>query len=223
MQLYLKQEELVGYIAKQLSHNFPLGDSYEQLCAEIWRGLPLALERVDYCFSRSKAKYFQTDGVASFSPLVTDQYAMFLYFLANTIYLETANTVIADQLYALNKMLHGIDVFYQVELPKVFLFVHSVGTVLGRAKYGEGLVVYQGVTVGGDLKLDYPTIGKGVGLFSNCSVIGASVLGDGVAVSARTTIINDVIPPGKVCFGQHPNLQCKQSKTNIQERYFLDI
>lgn len=223
MQLYLKPEPLADYIAKQLFNSFPVGDSHEQVRAEIWRGLPQALERVEYCFSRSKAKYFQKDGEAFFSPLMTDQYAMFLYFLANTIYNETANVGLADRLYALNKMLHGIDVFYQVELPKVFLFVHSVGTVLGRAKYGEGLVVYQGVTVGGNMKLDYPSIGKGVALFSNCSVIGAAVLGDDVAVSARSVILNDVIPAGQVCFGQHPNVQCKKSKSNIQERFFSDF
>lgn len=58
--------------------------------------------------------------------------------------------------------------------------MHSVGTVLGRANYGEGLVVYQGVNVGGDLRLNFPTIGKGIDLikfYKDLPLIVAVVFG----------------------------------------------
>ena len=45
-----------------------------------------------------------------------------------------------DKLFLLNKALHGCDIYYEVALPSVFLLVHPLGTVLGRASrmFGPG-------------------------------------------------------------------------------------
>jgi serine O-acetyltransferase len=222
MKLFLDHDALVDYVSRQLCNCFPCGVE-SQTRQEIGRAMPKALDRTEYCFSRIKAKYFQQEGVAFFSPLNTDQYAMFLYLLANTVFCELQNQAVADRLYALNKMLHSIDAYYQVALPKVFLFVHSVGTVLGRASYGEGLVVYQGVTVGGNLKYEYPVIGRGAALFSNCSVLGRSDLGDGVMVAARSLLMDVAVPSGHVCFGMHPEVRWKQTQSNVLDRYFINV
>ena len=44
---------------------------------------------------------------------------------------------LASKAYCLNKALHAIDVFYEVELPEIFFLEHPLGTVLGRAKYSN--------------------------------------------------------------------------------------
>jgi serine O-acetyltransferase len=167
-----------------------------------------------------KAKYFQRNGGPFFSPLMTDQYAMFLYLLANTSFKAEKDPLLADRLYGLNKMLHSIDVYYQIELPGIFLFVHSVGTVLGRATYGDYLVVYQGVTVGGNLDYEYPIIHDGVALFSNSSVLGRSVLNRGVSVSARTFLMNTEVDENHICFGQHPHVEVKPARRSVTDHFF---
>ena len=47
--------------------------------------------------------------------------------------------MIADKIYYLNKILHSVDIYHEVELPSTFFLEHPVGTVLGRAKYQDGL------------------------------------------------------------------------------------
>ena len=98
--------------------------------------------------------------------------------------------------------------------------MHAVGTVLGRAQYSDYLVVYQGVTVGGNLNMEYPTIGTGVGLFSNSSIIGSSVIGDRSAVSAGSLVVDCAVPDEHVCFGMCPENHFKPSKRRIVDHYF---
>ena len=72
---------------------------------------------------------------------------MFLYFLSQE-YKSDENEELASRFYLLNKYLFGIDIYYEVNLPKIFMFIHPVGTVLGRAEYNDYLVVYQRCGVG---------------------------------------------------------------------------
>lgn len=53
--------------------------------------------------------------------LYSDQYAMFLYLLSNTIHRRTDWQSLCDKLFFLNKALYGIDAFYEVEFPDIFL------------------------------------------------------------------------------------------------------
>ena len=219
MRLHLAPEELTQYAARQLDHLFPLG-SLADTGRVLARHVPKALERLEYCFARINNKYYQREGEAYFSPLMTDQYATFLYLLANTVFKDGQNAEMAGRLYALNKALHGLDVFYEVEMPRVFLWVHCLGTVLGRARYGEYLVVYQGVTVGGNLAYEYPDIGSRVALFSNSSVLGKTAVRDGVLVAARASLLDVEVPPDHVCYGQHPEERWKPARRSVMSQYF---
>ena len=108
--------------------------------------------------------------------------------------------------------MHGIDWYHQIDLPVHFLAEHPLGSVLGRAKYGDYFFVYQGSTVGGNRKkgkLYYPQIGNNVVMYANSSVIGDSKIGNNVIVSANTYIINENIPNNCIVFGQSPKLTLK--------------
>ena len=75
--------------------------------------------------------------------------------------------------------MHSIDWFYAVELPVHFLCEHPLGSVLGRAIYGDYLFVYQGTTVGGNRNkgiLSYPKIGTNVVLYANATILGNTVI-----------------------------------------------
>lgn len=102
-------------------------------------------------------------------------------------------------------MLNGVDLYYQVNLPKIFGAEHPLGTVLGKAEYGNKLFVYQGVTVGGN-KMKYPKIGENVTMYSNSKILGNAVIGNNVAVSANTYIKGEKIPNNCLVFGTSPNL-----------------
>jgi len=219
MQLYLSQMDLGRYTARQIDTFFPCCN-YTATHQGVCQSLQKALDRVEYCFSKIKNKYYHKDGQVCFSPLMTDQYASFLYFLANTVFESEGCGELADRIYGLNKALHSVDIYYEVKLPRVFFLIHSVGTVLGRATYGEYFAVYQGVTVGGNLDYEYPEIHEGVSLFSNCSVVGRSVLNPGVCVAARSSLMNMEIPENHICFGQHPHVEVKAARRAVSDLFF---
>ena len=106
-------------------------------------------------------------------------------------------------------------------MPTVFHLEHPLGSVLGQASFGEYLVVYQGVSVGGDLKLRYPKFGDGVALFAKSSVIGASQIGSNCAIGSGVQLFGATIP-------QHTavSLRDGQGTTlsllnwSVQERFF---
>ena len=111
-----------------------------------------------------------------FSPYMSVQWMNFLYRLSHYIYKNMGGTT-ADQVYYLNKVMHGNDWFYAIELPVHFHCEHPLGSVLGRADYGDYFFVYQGTTVGGNRSegiLAYPVIGDNVIMFANSTILGNS-------------------------------------------------
>lgn len=118
----------------------------------------------------------------------------------------------ADRVYYLNKIMHSNDWYPAIELPVHFLAEHPLGTVLGRANYGDYFFVYQGCTVGGNRrkgKLCYPIIGEHVLMYSNSSILGDCKIGNNVIIAAGTKIINESIPDNSIVFGQSPELTIK--------------
>ena len=164
-------------------------------------------------------------GEVIFSPYTSVQWMNFLYRLSHILYLS-GNCTTADQVYYLNKIMHSIDWFYAIDLPVHFLCEHPLGSVLGRADYGDYFVVYQGTTVGGNRSkgiLSYPKIGKNVIMFANSMVLGDSTIGNNVVISAGTQIINDVVPDNCLVFGKSPNLVVKENNEWEIKKYTQHI
>lgn len=174
----------------------------------------IALERTLKCFEYNNDKYYK--GKRSISLYNTGQYSIYLYYLANTIY-NSGNNELATKVYYLNKVLHSVDWFYEIELPEYWGVEHPVGSVLGRAKYQNGLFIYQGCTVGGS-KNRYPCLGYNVILYSNSTILGDCNIGNNIIVSTGTTIKDENIPNNSLVFGQSPNLVIKEkTKEYIQK------
>lgn len=176
--------------------------------------LPETIKSLTECFTNLPNRRFFDSGKVMFSPYMSVQWMLFLYRLSHMIFLTGGGNTPkeADQCYYLNKIMHANDWFYAVDLPTHFLCEHPLGSVLGRAKYGEYLFVYQGTTVGGNRskgKLNYPTLGDNVTMFANSTIIGDSHIGNNVIISADTYIINDTIPDNCIVFGKSPNLIIK--------------
>ena len=150
----------------------------------------------------SKNKYLNNNGQVTFNLYHSGCWSIFLYYLSNELKSHTRE---ADIIYYLNKILHGIDWYYQIELPNYFMVEHPIGSVLGRAKYGDFFFVYQGVTVGGN-KSVYPRIGDHVIMYSNSKILGQSRIGNNVIISANAYIKDTDIPDNSIVFGSSPNL-----------------
>jgi serine O-acetyltransferase len=177
------------------------------------------LKRLEYLISNVKNKYYRQDNKIFFNHLNTDQYATFLYFLSNSLYEKHGDSTAAKKVYALNKSLHGIDVFYAVKLPEIFIFSHCVGTVLGRAQYSNYLVVYQNCTVGSNPNLIYPKIGEGVILYAGASLIGDSNVENNVTFAAQTTLINSKVEKDSIVYNNGKIK--KNSSNNIESSFYI--
>ena len=129
-----------------------------------------------------------------FDHLHSLQYASFLYLAGRAVWRADPKSALVDRLFCLNKMLSTIELHPAVDLPGAFLLSHAIGTVLGAATYGEGLVVFQNVTVG-RVGENRPQIGRDVVLFAGSTVTGRSVIGDCSVVAAGTNVHNVEVPP----------------------------
>ena len=170
--------------------------------------------------SRIRNKYYAD--AALVSPLQSCQYAMFLYLLSRALGRPRAK----DMVYNLLKMVSGADVFHQVELPETFFFDHPVGSVLGRAAYGNHFMFAQGVTVGNN-KGAYPVFGDCVCLNSGAKVLGACRIGDNVIIAANAYVKDRDIPSGSLVFGQDRELVvktgCETSNREFFRKVFSDL
>ncbi len=220
MKTNISLEQLFKYVVNQCDLFFPDGRrDFKTVGA-----LNLAWERLGYCFSHIKLKYFQKNGSSCFNYLHGDQYCMFLYFFSNSLYKE-GNERGAQKIFLLNKMMFGIDAFYSIKLPDIFYFCHPLGTILGNANYGDFMAVYQGVTVGSDRGNSgqsgvYPTFGEGCILLANSTVIGETNIGDNVILSAGSYVRNRDITQDTVVFGSGEDNIIKENRRNNKKHYF---
>lgn len=154
------------------------------------------------------SKYFKNE----INPFNGVQYCNFLYWLSFIAYKDEQRNI-ADKVYYLNKMLNAVDLYYEVHLPLEWSCEHPLGSVMGKAKYGNHFFFFQGCTVGGSRKgneLFYPEIGENVIMYSNSKIVGKSKIGDNVIIAANTYIKNQDVPSGSLVFGESPNLIIKK-------------
>jgi serine O-acetyltransferase len=191
MILSLPYEEFKDYVLRQMNHYFP--DNQNLTAKEYDQVFSIAIERTSYCFSHIKMNSYSSDGETYLNHLHANQYAIFLWFLSNTVWVEFRNEVVANKLYCLNRTLNSLSCSYEAKLPRIFLLLHIVGTVLGKAEYSDFFVACHGCTVGAHHGI-YPNIGRGVAMLPHSSIIGACDIGDRVSLGINTTAYEQDIP-----------------------------
>lgn len=207
MRIGLEQNELLDIIIKQINNLFYINDDE---ASDIGLVLDVVLQKCEYCFSFSKNKYYRKNSAVYFNPFHSGQYSIFLYYLSNTIYKEFSDRQsLADRIYYLNKCLNGLDLFYEVEMPNIFSMDHPVGSVMGRAQYGEFFSFSQNCTVGNNKGI-YPIIGKNVRMCSGAKILGKCQIGDNVIVAANSYIKDQDISQNSLVFGSSPHLVIKK-------------
>ena len=209
---------LSSYVARQLSTYFPDGRSIQ--AQTLQPHMDEALERTRRCFSGIEKKKFREGDRVMFNYLHPDHYAMFLYLLSNTVSRRDRGDPLAFRLFYLNKVLHGIDVYHDTQLPEVFQFMHPVGTILGHAKYGNFFCVYQGCSIGSGEDDVFPELGDYVVLYAGSSVIGRSKVGSNVVVGTMALVLDRDIPDNKVVRGGAGEVVILDNARHVRERRF---
>lgn len=210
----LTVDELCNLLIRQTNYAFADGGSLQK--ESIYKSICVAIDRLEHCFSAINNKYFFDGKRAVFDHLHGDQYAAWLYFVSNQLYRDRAPESWSKKVFLLNKMLHGCDIFYEVELPSIFLLVHPLGTVLGRASYQDYLIAYQRCGIGSNHDV-YPRLGHHVTLRPGSAVLGNSDIGDNVTIATEALVLDQSVQSNSTYFGNPRNhwIRDKQSVESI--------
>ncbi|WP_413389523.1 hypothetical protein [Prochlorococcus marinus] len=217
MKYLLPRHEIFAILSKQLRNQFLLV-SEDLPFLEV--AFDQALIRCNRCFSRCRNKYYQdSDGVV-FNPFHSGQYTIFLYWLARSLYEEYGDSArsLCDRVYFLNRVLNSVDLYYEVKMPEFFFLEHPLGSVLGRATYGDGFAFSQQCNVGGNHNL-YPRLGSNVILFTGSKILGNCSIGSNVLISANTLVMDIDIPDFSLVFGRPRDYVIKP----VSESYVEDF
>jgi serine O-acetyltransferase len=219
MNLSIKKVDFLEFTSKQINNLFP--DNCLIHPKNFKNQFDHAIDRVDFCFKRVAFERYNSNGQTYLNHLYSDQYLIYLWFLANTVWEESGNEILASKLYYLNKTLHGFDCMYDTNLPDIFLIFHGVGTMLGKAKYDDFFVALQGCTIGSQ-KGKYPVLGKGVALTANSSIIGDCEIGSRVSVSANSSLFQTNVPCDSVVYSDSKTgeIKIKPTKESYSQQFF---
>ena len=205
----ISKEEVVKGVIRQLKSFFSISETEIGILNSL---SDKVFDRCSICFSPNTNKYYSKQGVPYFNPYHSGQYTIFLYYFSNTIFHEAKDhTRLADKVYYLNKIMNSIDLFYEVELPEIFMLDHPVGTVIGRAQFGSYFSFTQNCTIGNNKGI-YPVIGEYVTVSAGSMILGNSKIGNNVILGAGTCIKDDDIPDDSIVFGSSPNLIIKKRR-----------
>lgn len=202
----ISEGEISGVVANQINNMIP--DIVQVSSQEVLPYVESAFTRLFNCFQGINNRYYGEGGDVVFNHLHSDHYCTFLYLASNAAYLDNATTL-ATKLFLLNKYLHGIDLYFSVKMPEVFMLVHPVGSVVGNAEYSNKIVIYQNCSVGSIFKNDkyiYPRFGENIVLYSRTSVIGECNVGNNVIFGANSFVIKTNIPNNCLVTGASPHV-----------------
>ena len=107
------------------------------------------------------------------------------------------------------RFITGIEIHPGATIGRGFFIDHGMGVVIGEtAEIGDGVTIYQGVTLGGTSLQHgkrHPTLGADVVVGVGASVLGAITVGEGSRIGAGSVVVKDVPPcstvvgiPGRV-------------------------
>ena len=183
---------LKNYVTSQLNYFFP--DNRALSISK--KALILTLDRLEIIIYHVK---MWNSGY--FNHLNSSQYCAFLYLLSNFIYKEYGECSTCEKIFYLNKALNGIDLYYKVNLPNIFFFPHTSGTVIANTNYGDRLIIFQNCTVG-RYGSNYPSLADNIIMFPGSSIIGSCKIGNNVTISPSVTLLNQTIESNTIVINE---------------------
>lgn len=115
-------------------------------------------------------------------------------FLQNRLHLYTLARWVSEHA----KRKTGIEIHPAAKIASGVFIDHGAGVVIGEtAEVAEGVVIYQGVTLGGTGKergKRHPTIEKNVVISCGAKVLGGFTVGEGARIGAGAVVLKEVPP-----------------------------
>ncbi len=108
-------------------------------------------------------------------------------------------------------MMNACDLFYKVNLPWYFSLDHPLGSVMGRAIYGNEFRFVQNCEVGNNRNV-YPVIGENCKMCACSAILGNCHIGNNVTIGAYACVKDQDVPDNSIVFGESPNLIIKAKR-----------
>ncbi len=128
-------------------------------------------------------------------------HAILLHRLAHKLYLWGV-PLIPRLISQFGRFVTGIEIHPGATIGRRFFIDHGDGVVIGETtEIGDGVLIYQGVTLGGTGKEKgkrHPTIGNCVVVGTGAKVLGNITIGDHVKIGAGSVVIKPVPPHSTV-------------------------
>ena len=129
------------------------------------------------------------------------------------------STVLLEKIFYLNKMLNSVDLYFEVDLPKVFLADHPIGSIIGRAKIGNNFFFNQNCTVGSNKDV-FPVLSENVIMMPGSTIIGKCFIGSYTIISSNSFIKDVDIPNNSMVVGIYPNHRILPLSVENRNTYF---
>jgi serine O-acetyltransferase len=124
-------------------------------------------------------------------------WAMFFHRIAHSLY-RLRIPIIPRLISQISRLLTLIEIHPGATIGKKFFIDHGNGVVIGETSViGDGVTIYQGVTLGGTGKEHgkrHPTIGNNVVIGAGAIILGAIHIGDNARIGAGSVVTKSVPP-----------------------------
>jgi serine O-acetyltransferase len=129
-------------------------------------------------------------------------HAVWYYRIAHRLHAD--HPLAARALSQFARLVTGVEIHPGAEVGRRLFVDHGMGVVVGEtAEIGDDVVLYHGVTLGGksmERRKRHPTLGDGVVVGANATLVGPITVGDGATVGAGAVVTDDV-PAGATVAG----------------------
>ncbi|MFD1708440.1 serine O-acetyltransferase [Siminovitchia sediminis] len=161
-------------------------------------------EDIDTVFDQDPAARTSIEIILTYSGL----HAIWAHRVAHALY-KRKMFFLARVISQVNRFFTGIEIHPGAKIGRRFFIDHGMGVVIGETcEIGDGVTVYQGVTLGGTGKEKgkrHPTIKDNALIATGAKVLGNITIGENSKVGAGSVVLKDVPPnstvvgiPGKV-------------------------
>ena len=147
-------------------------------------------------------------------------HALSMHRFANRLY-KMHLKLLARMVSQFAKFMTGIEIHPAAKIEGGVFIDHGMGVVIGEtAEVASGVVIYQGVTLGGtgkDKGKRHPTIQKDVVISSGAKVLGGFTVGEGARIGAGAVVLKEVPPHATVVGVPARVVRIRGEKIDLQQ------
>ncbi len=132
-------------------------------------------------------------------------HAILIHRVAHFLHAKWRVPVLPRVISVFSRFLTGVEIHPGAKIGRGFFIDHGSGVVIGEtAEIGNDCVFFHGVTLGGTghhMDKRHPTIGRGVLIGANATLLGPIDVGDDAKIGAASVIINRDVPANCTAVG----------------------